>query len=129
MGWAALWMLIPDEALVLIIVGIAFALMFGLVSGRAALGLVLGLVVLPILLAPFIELVLAGLPAWASLLVLLALALALLRALVAIFLGQRGSAHFVAILAADVVKVVFLAPFRIVRWVVRRTVANSPGPH
>lgn len=127
MGWAALWMLIPDEALVLIVVGVAFALMFGLVSGRGALGLVLGLVVLPVLLAPFIELVLAGLPAWASLLLLLALALALLRALVAIFLGQRGSSHFFAILAADVVKAVVLVPFRIVRWVFRHLAAHAHG--
>ena len=91
MGWGALWMLIPDEALPLIIAGIGVTLMLGFISGRGALMLILSLVLLPPLLAPFIEGILGELPPWMSLLILAVLGLAILRALVGILLGKRAA--------------------------------------
>jgi hypothetical protein len=128
MGWGALWMLIPDEALPLIIAGIGVTLMLGFISGRGALMLILSLVLLPPLLAPFIEGILGELPPWMSLLILAVLGLAILRALVGILLGQRAADTMVGSLAADLVRLsvsFLLFPFRVVGWGLRMVNGNG----
>jgi len=119
MGWGALWLLVPDEALPLIVVGIGVALILGFITGRGALMLILALVLLPPLLGPFIEGVLGELPPWVSLLILAVLGLAILRGLVGLVLGQRAADTMVGSLAADLVRLVvklLLFPFRAVGW-------------
>jgi hypothetical protein len=117
-----LWLWLPDEALVLVIAAIGLALMVRLISGRAAATL-LGTIVLLVLAGPFVEALFEVLPAWVSLLILLALAIWVLRALAGLLIGQRAADHMVGILAADVVRILFalmFLPFRIVGWLVRR---------
>jgi hypothetical protein len=110
--------LLPDDALVLVIMGVGFALMIGLLSRGAAfriLGTVLLLVALGPMLDPLIDLI----PWWAQILILAGIALAVLQALAAVFIGRLAAAHMVGILAADVVRFVFRALFAPVRWVFR----------
>ncbi len=128
MRWGVLWLLLPDEVLPLIIVGVAFALMFGLLSLRGAVGLILALVVLPPVLAPFVEGVLGDLPPWVSVIILAVLALAILRGLAALVLGRAAAAEMVGHLAADLVKALVLLPLRGVRWVFRAMI-NLNGLH
>lgn len=128
MRWGALWMLVPDEALPLIVVGIGLALMLGFITGRAALTLILTFVLLPPLLAPFIEGILGELPPWVSLLLLAVLALAILRGVTGLVLGQRAADTMVGSLAADLVRLtvrVLLFPFRVVGWGLRLVTGNG----
>lgn len=113
-------MLLPDEALPLLIVGVGLALMLG-IGGRAALG-ILGLLLLLPLLAPFVEALLGELPPWVSLVVLAFFALALIRGLAALLLGQRAADTMVGNLAADLIRLVvrlLILPLRMVRWAFR----------
>lgn len=129
MRWGVLWMLLPDEVLPLIIVGVGLALILGLLSGRAALGLILALVVLPPVLAPFVEGVLGDLPPWVSLVLLAFLGLAIIRGVVGLVLGQRAADTMVGSLAADLVRLVvriLFFPLRIVRSAFRM-VSNGSG--
>ncbi len=95
-----LWGLIPDEAIPLLIVGGALLSIF---VGRRVLGFVIPLL-LSLLLAPFLEALVASLPWWLTLLMLLALGLALVRGALALFLGERATGHLVGSLATDVVR-------------------------
>lgn len=129
MHWGTLWMLMPDEALPLVIAGVGLALMLGLVSGRAALGIVLGLVVLPPLLAPLVEAVMGGLPPWVSLVILAFFGLAIIRGLAALLIGSRAADTMVGSLAADLVRFVvaiLLLPLRVVGWALRMA-SNGNG--
>jgi len=114
-------MFIPDEALLLIVMGIGLALMLGLIGGRAALG-ILGMVLLLPLLSPFVEALVGELPPWVSLVLLAIVALALIRGLAALLLGARAADTMVGNLAADLVRLVvrlLLLPLRMGRWAVR----------
>ncbi|NDY73836.1 hypothetical protein DO021_18895 [Desulfobacter hydrogenophilus] len=62
-----LWMFIPEEAYILVIVGAGFALMLGLISGAKAWSIVVT-VCLILVLAPFIGTIIEMLPFWAFLL-------------------------------------------------------------
>lgn len=117
-----LWLWLPDEAMVLVIAGVGLALILGLIRGRTALG-VLGMVVLVLLAGPFIDALIAGLPSWVILLLVLFLALTLFRWVLSLLLGERAAGHAVGILAADVIRLCFgllFLPFRILWWVFRR---------
>ncbi len=119
MGW--IWMLVPDEALPLLVMGVGLALVLGLLNGRAALGL-LGFLLLVPLLALFVETVLGELPPWVSLVLLAFLVLSLLRGLFALLLGSRAADTMVGSLAADLVRLVvrlLLLPLRMVRGAFR----------
>ncbi len=121
-----LWMLLPDGVMPLVIAGIGLALIVGLLSRSAAFSL-LGMVVLFALLGPIVEGVAGTLPAWMSLVLLIVIGLVLLRGLAALVIGRRASDHMVGILAADLVRMVFLAllfPFRLV-WRTVRAMTNG----
>jgi hypothetical protein len=121
-----LWALIPDEALILVIVAIGFALMLGIIRGKTAASMI-GSLLLLVLLGPFVEELIAGLPWWMTLVLLGLVILSLFRAFTSLLLGSRASDHMVGILAADVVRFCFvgffqilLMPFRIIGRLVRR---------
>lgn len=99
---ALLWGLIPDEAIPLLIVGAA---MLSMLMGRRVLGFVVPLL-LSLFLAPFVETLMASLPAWLTLLMFAVLGMALLRGAIALFLGERAAGHLVGALATDVVHLV-----------------------
>lgn len=72
--------LIPDEALILVIVAIGFGLMLGIIRGKAAASMIGGLLLF-ILLGPFVEALLEALPWWLTLVVLGVVLLSFARAL------------------------------------------------
>ncbi len=117
-----LWLL-PDNAMILVIVAIGFGLMLGLIRRQAAMGMI-GSIVLCLILAPFVESLLGALPAWISMLIMIAVGISIFRGLASLFLGQYAASHMVGILAADVVKFFFrliFFPFWFLLWVFRRT--------
>jgi hypothetical protein len=123
-------MLLPNGALLLAVVAIGLATILGLLRGGAAFSL-LGVVLLFALLGPFVEGIVEGvagtLPPWMSLVLLIVIGLVLLRGLAALLIGRRASDHMVGILAADLVRVAFLAllfPFRLV-WRTVRAMTNG----
>lgn len=120
-----LWMLLPDGALLLVVVGIGLATILGLLRGGAAFSL-LGVVLLFALLGPFVEGIVEGvagtLPPWMSLALLVVVGLVLLRGVAALVIGRRASDHMVGILAADLVRlavVLVLFPFRLLVRIAR----------
>lgn len=121
MQW--LIMFLPDEAVVLVIAAIGFALMIGILRLRSA-DQILASLILMLLLSPFIESFISLLPSWINLLLLLGIGWALVRALFNFVLGQSAADHMIGILAADVIRGLFRAvwfaltlPFRFLGWV------------
>ncbi len=128
MHWSGLAWVLPDEALVVLLVVAVLGLMLGLVSGRVVGGLLVLLVALPIV-GGVAEMVLVQMPAWVTLIVLVAVGFAILRGIAALLIGQRAADTMTGNLAADVVRLVaaavFLGPFRLVRWAIR--MGRGPG--
>lgn len=60
----ALWLLIPEEAMVLVFVAIGFCIMFGVFSIKKGFSLI-GMLCLLLLLTPFIGSLIEQLPDWA----------------------------------------------------------------
>jgi hypothetical protein len=130
MRWSVLWTFLPDEALPLLIVGIGLAIILGLLRGRAALGLLVLLLLAPVLGA-VVEPLLAQLPPWVTVLLLAFVGLAILRRLAALFLGPRAADTMVGALAADVVRLavrLLLLPLLIVGWTVRSRSRDGSAP-
>lgn len=124
MSW--LWFFIPDEALPLLIVGVGLALILGLLTGRAVLG-ILGLLIIIPMLVPFIEALFGAMPPWISVLILVIIGLSLLRGLAGLFIGRRAADTMVGTLAADVVRFIVVClflPFRLVGMIFR-TISNG----
>ena len=95
------WMLIPEEAYILVIVGLGFAVMLRFISMKGAL-IIVGVAGT----APIIDSVKAMLPGWALLLMALWFCLALFKAVV----GTRVVEN---VISALIVEAIFL-PFRII---------------
>ena len=115
----ALWALLPDEALPLIIMGAGLMIILGF--RRAGLSVLGAALLLPVL-SPFIEALFGELPPWVSLVILAFIGLAILRGLAALLIGQRAADHMTGSLAADVVRVVvgmLFFPLRAVWWAIR----------
>ena len=117
-----LWALVPNEATILVVVGIAVAVMFGFMK-RGQIGMVLvGLVVLPILVAPFFESLFASLPAWVSLVTLLVFGMLIARAVLQLCIGRRAADHVVGELTTRLILGVFhlfALPFKMVAAALR----------
>ena len=113
-----LWSLVPNSAFPLILIGVALALIIGLVKPRQA-GSIIGLFVLSILLAPFLDLLFSMLPGWISMLLTVGFAIAILRALVALVIGRNVADHMAGTLAADAVLSVFRNVFRLLFFPLR----------
>jgi hypothetical protein len=116
-----LWMLLPDSALPLVIVGIGLALMVGLLNRSVAFG-ILGLILAFAILGPIVEGVMGELPPWVGLIILAVVILAILRGVASLALGSRAADHMVGILAADLVRLavqILIFPFRALVGLVR----------
>ena len=116
-----LWSLVPDEALPLILAGLGFLVVLGIVP-RGAVGALLALVLLPILFGPFIqsftETMLAQLPPVVVYAALFVVGITVLRLIAALVIGRRAADHMTGALAADLVRFVLWAlifPFRVLR--------------
>jgi hypothetical protein len=111
----------PPELVIFMIVGAGMAMIVGARRLAATLmGVALAIIVLPVLLAPLFD----ALPGWLLVTLLVVLVLGMLRGLFELTLGKHSTDHMVGILAADVVRAVILAPFRLVgrltRWMLRQ---------
>ncbi len=108
-----LWLLLPDDAfLALTCVGVGLGLIVGLVRPRVGLS-ILGMAILSVMMAPFIEAFISGLPAWVGLLLLIAVSFVIVRSLFALLIGREATSHMVGHLAAVSVMFVLMLPFRI----------------
>jgi hypothetical protein len=101
MRWSALWTLLPDEALPLLIMVAGLMMVIGF--RRAGLSL-LGLALLTPILAPVIEALIAELPPWLSLVILILVGLSILRGLSVLLIGPRATDQVVGSLVADIVR-------------------------
>jgi len=121
-----LWMFLPDQFLILVIVAVALGMIVGLVRGRVAAGIIGGLVLM-LLAQPFIDALVDSLPGWLLLLLLLWLAWWIVGAAARLLMGREAAGHMTGILAADAVRFVARAvfwivalPFRLIGAALRR---------
>jgi hypothetical protein len=126
MRGGAAWLLLSEEALGLVLVVAAFALMFGLMRGRAFLGLVALIVLLPTMTL-LVEEILGQLPPWVVLVVVVVVGLAILRGLASLVLGTRAAETMVGSLAADVVRLAVMLMILPVRMLARVARAGLNG--
>ena len=96
------WVL-PDEAAVLVLIGIGFALIVGLRRvARGLFGLLAIMLVTPFLL-PFIDVAIGAMPLWLLFVVGAVLCLALLRGALAVLVGRDAAGHAVGRIVAEVI--------------------------
>lgn len=115
----ALWALLPDEALPLVIMVAGLLMILGF--RRTGLGMLGTALLLPVI-APFVEALFGELPPWVSLAILAFFGLAILRGMAALVIGQRAADTMVGSLAADVVRLVvgmLFFPLRVAWWAFR----------
>ena len=116
MSMRSLLLLLPQEALIAMVVGAGLAMIVG---ARRLAGALLGaatlLVILPVVLAPLFDL----LPGWVLACLLVFFVLGLLRTLLQLLIGRSSANHTVGILVADVLRATLLAPFCLLGWLVR----------
>ncbi|MBM3269813.1 MAG: hypothetical protein FJZ01_19450 [Candidatus Sericytochromatia bacterium] len=129
MRTGVLWALLPDEFLILVIVFAGLGLMVGVLSRRAAMGMIGGLILM-ILLTPFVEDLIGGLPGWLAVIVLLVAIFLLLGGFLQLVFGRRIAEHVAsnlithAILAglggiARLAGALIVLPFRAIGWAIR----------
>lgn len=112
----ALLMLVPSTFAMLLIVGAGLAMIIGARAlARTLFTVALALVFLPILLAPLFD----ALPTWLLFGLLVFFGFWLLRVVFNLLIGKHSTDQMVGILAADVVRLVFVAPFRLLGWIWR----------
>jgi len=109
------WVL-PDEAAMLVLIGIAFALIVGLRRvARGLSGLLAFMLVAPVFL-PLIDGALGAMPLWLMFVAFGVLCLALLRGALAMLLGPQAASEAVGHLAAEAILGVlrlFFLPMRL----------------
>ncbi len=106
----------PPEFAALLIMGAGLAMIVGARALASTLFIsALALVFLPVLLAPLFD----ALPLWLLLALMVVFGLGLMRAVFNLLIGRQSTDHMVGILAADVVRIAFLSPFRLLGWIFR----------
>ena len=107
---------LPEEAIILIIMAGGFALMFG---AKKLAGTLFALSALMIFLPPLLEPVLDALPEWVLRILLGFVFFSVVGLGFRLVIGRAATEQMVGTLAADVVRSLFLSPFRVIRWVFR----------
>lgn len=116
MNW--LLALLPSNWTILVLIVLAFGMMFGLVSISAA-ARILGIFLLFFALEPFISTFMSGLPFWLFSIVAVALAFRVIRGVASLVLGDRVVDHATGALLADALRLTLVLPFRILGFVLR----------
>jgi hypothetical protein len=107
---------LPQEMIPVMMVFGGLLLVFGLRGLAMSLFSLCGiLIVAPIILEPFLNM----LPQWALYLFIGFFFFSVLGILLSMLIGNRAYQHMIGILAADIVRFLFLAPFRIIRSMFR----------
>lgn len=101
MRWSALWTLLPDEALPLIIMVAGLMMVIGFRGAGLSL---LGLALFTPILAPVVEALIAELPPWVALVILILVGLLILKGLSVLLIGPRATDHAVGSLVADIIR-------------------------
>lgn len=107
--------LIPQELWILVLIGTAFAVIFGLVPRGAIGGVIVTILVLSIV-GPIIGSFIESLPAWVSVILTILFGLWVINWLITLIFGKRTGGHLVALLIHDVI----LAPFRFIGFLFGR---------
>lgn len=100
--------LLPDEAVILIPMGLGLMIMFRIISFSGAMT-ILGSVLLMYLLSPFVFSLLDQSPNWVVYGLLLLFSFSLLRAILQALVGKGATDHFVG----NLLFALFMQPFRI----------------
>jgi len=108
--------MLPAAALPLVVTICGLLIMIGIVKPRTALG-VIGLFVLSIAAAPFIEEWFADQPVWVPVVITLCLVVWAVRTLMEFMLGERAAGH---VMAAAVIGL-FRLTFSFTGWITRFT--------
>src|SRR5687768_11795643 len=114
-----LWMWLPDEALVLVIVVVGLGVMLKLISLKSAGAALLGIAAL-ILAGPFITALLDTLPWWVSAVIIAGAIIATVQGLMALLFGSRVTDRALGSMLAGFVRFVLLLPFRLIGDVLLR---------
>ena len=104
----------PDEALPVIIVGLGFALILGIIS-RSVVFSILGTIILFALLSPFIDALFDSLPLWLLLLIMLIVGFTLLKFVMTTLFGKEATGHVLG----QLLMAIFILPFRILGLLIR----------
>lgn len=115
---SGLWLLLPQEALPLLLVGGAVLVMLRIASLRAVLGAVLFFALIPIF-SPIIEALFGALPVWLALLFFVVMGFWSVQAIATTVMGRGAAEHMAGSLAADLVRFVLKSAFLPVRLVWR----------
>lgn len=113
-----LWAFLPDEMMPLVVVGLAVALIVGLVSRRTAL-VVVGTLVALLLLGPIVSGVIALLPFWALLLLGAWFLFYLFRSLLGLLIGDDGARTAMGHVFGHFILALLYMPFRVLGTVLR----------
>ena len=109
----SLLMFIPPEFLVVMIAVAGLAMVAG--ARRLAVTLFSAaalMIFLPVLLAPLFD----ALPYWLLVVLMVFFGLSLVRTLFNLLIGKNSTDQMIGTLAADVVRALLLAPFRLLSW-------------
>lgn len=111
---------LPDELIILLIVGGGFAMIFGARRlGGSLIVLAIALAVLPGILAPLFDMLPGYLLVTLLLIFFVSIVFSGLRWLSSLIIGNRATEHMVGSLAADVVRAAFLGTFRLCGFAIR----------
>ena len=107
--------LIPQELWILVLIGAAFAVMFGIISRGAIVGIIVTMIIFA-MVGPIFWSLLDSLPWWVSTILTVIFFISITSWVISLLFGKRTGSHFTALLLHDI----FLAPFRIVRFLFGR---------
>jgi hypothetical protein len=110
----ALIAFLPDEAMILIPLGLGFLVLFRVLSFTRAIVLLAGLCLI-LALIPFLGGLLVMLPIWALVLMMVLVVYSIARSVSNSALGKGVTDHFFGSLVYDL----FVMPFRLIGWVLR----------
>jgi len=127
-----IWLFLPQELLPLLVIGMALLSVVGLVRPRRVLGLVVLILLLPII-SMAVEEILAQLPWYVGVLLLVGLTTNVIRLVLQVFLGKEAAGHILGRAVVATFKglcYLALLPFRglflLVRGVAATTAARAP---
>jgi hypothetical protein len=107
--------LIPQELWILVLLGTAFGVIFGIIPRGAIVGVIVCIFLLAFL-GPIISSVLETMPAWISIILTIVFGLTLISWIINLVFGERTGSHLLALLTRDIL----LAPFRFVGFLFGR---------
>ncbi len=110
---------VPDYTWIVILVFAAIGLIFGVIT-RSGLKNIFLTIFLFTIFGVFIEGLLFALPVWISLLMIVICGIWVVSTILEFILGKEGYGNLTGDIAYQILKFIFLAPFRLIRWLFTR---------